>query len=243
MFYIAIFIIIQYNKYSMVYTYFLLYTRMKEIHVIKHIFIFVVLLSFAASIPAVGQEKSTLGVEKFRDKRMLDFFLNLSSVGTGVGAKMHFTTDNPDLRYSFGFQIGGVRGENEYSYIDPYTYNYYRGNRQFFTMMVPFTFGFKRRVWRDDIESDFRPFFLAEAGPVFGISFPTGDGFSHGLKSGRGQITGGGFIGFGIDFGKETERTFGVTLGIHFINFPETLGEKKGYNGFFLRLNYLNFLQ
>ena len=108
-------------------------------------------------------------------------------------------------------------------------------------MMVPLTVGIKRRLWRDAIESDFRPFVIAEAGPVFGIAFPTGHGFARNIKKGQGQITAGIFAGFGIDFGDANQKTYGITIGGHFIPFFKNLGEEDTYFGLDIRFNFLNY--
>jgi hypothetical protein len=219
---------------------------------IKKILCAIIIIAFGFS-SAYGQDDSDLGVEKIRKPKMSDFYIDLSATGTGAGFKIHYQTNNPDLQLNLGVQIGGVRGENEYAYIN---YNspggyFQKGGRKFFTLISPVSFGIKKRLWRESIESDFRPFMVGEIGPVFGVAFPTGKRdpedpyspdipFGESLDRGKGQVTAGGFLGFGVDLGNPGERIYGLTLGFHFYNFLETLGESKSYNGFELRINFLN---
>jgi len=206
----------------------------------SRIAVFAMILLIVFSSVATGQEMKGMSVERQDDRKTADLYLNLSSSGTGAGFRVYFYSINPETKVSLGIQVSGVRGENEYTYFDPYTYSYYRGNRNFFTLMAPMTIGIKHRMWKNEIESDFRPYVMAEVGPVFGIAFPAGEGFNHGFRKGQGQLTGGAFFGFGVDFGDQTQRTFGVSIGMHYIAFPESLGEKKTYKGFDVRFSILN---
>lgn len=204
---------------------------------VKHQRLIVVLVAaLAMSVPAFAQEDQKT-VAMFKQS---DIFINLSSTGTGAGFKIHFPTNNQDVRYSLGLQISGVRGENEYTYYDPYSYYPRKGGSNYFTLIVPMTVGVKKRLWREKIDPSIRPFVALDAGPVYGVAFPRLHGIGRSVNKGQGQITGGAYLGIGVEFGNEDERTYGVTIGVHVFGFPETLGEKANYNGFDLRLNFLN---
>ncbi|MFC1477525.1 hypothetical protein ACFL6L_03555 [candidate division KSB1 bacterium] len=204
------------------------------------IFVMILTACFLFSAVAAGQGIRPGEVEKVKAPRMADFFVNLSSTGTGIGLKVHYQTADRDTRISLGVQLSGIRGEDDYTYFDYYTYTY-RKKSSFFTLVMPVTAAVKRRIWRESIEDNFRPFLIAEAGPAYGISFPTRYKFSKNFNKGKGQVTLGAFLGFGVDFGSQAERTYGVTLGYSIMPFAEKLGEKKKYKGFVIRFNFLNY--
>ncbi|MFC1728752.1 hypothetical protein ACFL6I_00310 [candidate division KSB1 bacterium] len=206
----------------------------------KRVVIYALIVSVYFSTHVIGQQRNDLNVEKTSRPKTVDLFVNITTSGAGAGFKLQIPTNDPDTHLNFGIQFDGVKGEKDVSFFDPYTYQFIR-KRDYWTTMVPMMFGVKRRLWREEIESDFRPYVTAEIGPVFGIAFPTGDGFSKGVSRGKGQISAGGFIGFGIDFGSTESSTYGVTLGVHLFPFPKNLGEKDVYRGFSVRVNFVNF--
>ena len=211
-----------------------------------------------------GQQNSSENVPqdiiKFKRPRQTVIFFNVSESGMGVGLKMYYQAINQDTKIGYGFMIGGVRGENESIYVDPYDpFGYPRkiGN-DFFTIMVPLNVSIKHRLFREAIESTMRPFIVAEVGPVWGIAFPSRDlnagngspnpspfnlkndySFGKKLRKGKGQLSVGLFAGFGVEFGSEETKQLGFTLGFHYIKFPDALGERAEYMGINLRFSFL----
>ena len=206
----------------------------------KIILTWLVLLMSINSVFA--QDKPAGSVEKKQRNRQYDLFLNFSDRGTGIGLKLFYDLENKDSKLGFGVMITGVRSKSEYIYYDIYNpfYPYRKVGSNFFTMIIPFTVSLKKPVLREEISSDFRPFIIGEAGPVYGIAFPKGYGLSKNLSLGKGQVTLGIFTGFGIEFGNEQDRVYGITLGFHYIWFPDILGERQDYPGFDIRFNFIS---
>lgn len=209
----------------------------------KRIIIFTALVLMMAINGVFSQDKPASSVGKEQRNRQLDLFLNFSDRGTGAGVKLFYDLENKDSKLGFGFMIAGMRGKSEYVYYD-YTNPYYiypqKVGSKFFTVIIPFTVSLKKPVLREDITSDFRPFIIGEAGPVYGIAFPKGNGFFKNIRLGKGQLTLGAFAGFGIEFGNEQDRVYGITLGFHYMWFPEYLGERQDYPGFDIRFNFIS---
>ena len=209
----------------------------------KRAIIYTSLVLMMAINSVFGQDKPVSSVEKKQRNRQWDLFLNFSDRGTGAGLKLFYDLENKDSKLGFGFMITGVRGKGEYIYYDPYYnpfYPYRKVTSKFFTVIIPFTVSLKKPVLREEISSDFRPFIIGEIGPVYGIAFPRGGGFSKSLSRGKGQLTLGVFTGFGIEFGNEQDRVYGITLGFHYMWFPDMLGERQDYPGFDIRFNFIN---
>jgi len=169
-----------------------------------------------------------------------EFFISATMTGAGIGFKLRKSIINDVTLLTLDFQIGGARGEKEAVYYYPY-YGYVKTGRNFFTFFIPFYIGLQRRLFKEDIESNFRPFIIGEIGPVFGVSFPTTHSFGTNLKKGRGQPTVGGFFGIGIEFGPEEEgnSAYSFSAGYRILAFLDKLGEKKDYSSFALRLGWV----
>lgn len=75
--------------------------------------------------------------------------------------------------------------------------------------MVPITIGTQRRLFREDINSSFRPFLEAGAGPTFGYVYRYEEGFFGG---GSIKLGFNGFIGAGAYFGSNPFSLQGLTV-------------------------------
>ncbi|MGQ9804533.1 MAG: hypothetical protein ACUVRP_00455 [Chlorobiales bacterium] len=75
--------------------------------------------------------------------------------------------------------------------------------------MMPATLGAQRRLFREDINSAFRPFLEAGAGPTFGYVYRYEDGF---FSGGYMKLGFNGFIGAGAYFGSNPFSLQGLTI-------------------------------
>lgn len=214
----------------------------------KSIFVVLIVSFISLTGTSYSQVNPSNSIQKEKRPKQADFFFNISDTGIGGGLKILYTALNEDTKMGYGFMISGVRGENESVVVDPFDpFGIPRkiGNN-FFTLIVPVNFTIKRRILRDAIDSNMRPFITAEAGPIFGIAFPNRDenGFNYSfgtkLGKGKGQLSGNLFAGFGVEIGSPDTREFGITFGFHYIRFPNALGERKEYAGVDLRFSFLS---
>ena len=215
-----------------------------------HVTILVVLILLLIPLSGVSysQENSPDDMLKKKRPKQSDFFFNISDTGIGAGMKIYYSALNPDTKIGYGFMISGIRGENEAVVVNPYDpfgYPQKIGNN-FFTVVIPVNFTIKKRLFRDAIDSNMRPFVVAEAGPVWGVAFPNRDasgvdyGFGKKMGKGKGQISGNVFAGFGVEVGSPETREIGLTIGFHYMRFPVALGERKDYAGIDLRFSFLS---
>ena len=200
--------------------------------------VFSLLVMTLAPGGALSQPKPPGEVRMAGRQRQTDFFINVAETGIGAGLKFYYDAFNQDTKLGFGLLVSGVRGKDEFVYIDIYGFPQ-RSGTEFFTMIVPMNVTLKRRLFRESIESNMRPFIVGEAGPVWGIAFPRNFGFRESISKGKGQISVGGFVGFGIEFGEEEAHEYGFTLGFHYIKFPDALGERAEYAGVDFRISFL----
>ncbi|MCP4725252.1 MAG: hypothetical protein GY863_09460 [bacterium] len=195
-----------------------------------------VLLCFLVITSANAQEEDR--EQSIKGSKQSDIFLNLSTKGFGGGYKRHFEFRNQDTKLSFGVQVAKMHEPEAYAYYDPY-FGYIRQNPEFFLLSVPIIVGVKKRLWRDKIEDSLRPFIIGEVGPVFGLEFPRGGGFTENLTKLQVLPTVRAFLGIGLEFGDTDERSFGVTFGVHVMEFFDKFGPTKSYSGIDFRFNFI----
>ncbi len=195
------------------------------------------LLSFSS----VDAQQNNRRSDSIYDIKQSDYFINLSTNGFGAGYKRHLPYKNEDTKLSFGIMIASMSSDKQAQVWIP-NYGYAVSGRQFYTFTVPMIVGIKKRLFREVIEDSFRTFLVAEAGPVYGVAFPTKDPFSENIKNGNHAFSFRAFAGLAVEFGKMDDRAFGITLGTHYLEFPENLGEKKDYNGIDIRINFITYI-
>lgn len=207
-----------------------------------------IILLIPLSGTSYSQDNIPDNVTKEKSPKQADFFFNINDSGIGAGIKILYSALNPDTKIGYGFMISGIRGENEAIVVDPFDpfgFPQKVGNN-FFTLVIPVNFTIKKRLFRDTIASNMRPFVVGEAGPVWGVAFPNRDAnevdYSLGKKlgKGKGQLSGNVFAGFGVEIGSPDTREFGLTIGFHYMRFPSALGERKDYAGVNLRFSFLS---
>ena len=208
-----------------------------------------IILLFAFIAPSYGKQDYLQEGKKAKDSNTQsvrygtkegELFVTASMTGASVGFKYRKPIINEVTLLVFDIQISSARGEKEAVYIDPY-YGYpIKTGREYVTFFMPFHIGIQRRVFKDDIEANFRPFVIAELGPVFGVSFPTKYNFGTNLKKGRGMPTLGAYVGLGVEFGSEEDSSsYAFGAGYRILSFFEKLGEKKDYSSFTLKIGWV----
>lgn len=216
--------------------------------------IFAVTIVFLLScyIESLGQLEP---FEEFNPKKKdWEFYVTFSTIGGGAGSKVKWG-DRESIQNFFSFEVSGVRGEDEYTtYVyDPSYYGYrpIKVNQRRYMLLVPLMFGMQKRLLKDSIENNFRPFLDFEAGPVVGIKFPVGYGFSNNVEKGRMGLTLGGFLGLGVEIGEVKNNAYVFSIGYRFAHFfnnmpvvsnnmGETVVDKeKTFNAFVLRIGMI----
>jgi hypothetical protein len=198
-----------------------------------------VMLCFLIFTSANAQEENKEAVIK--ESKQSDIFLNLSTKGFGGGYKRHYQYRNEDTKISFGILIAKMHEEEEYAYYD-YYYGYIKKRPDFFLLSVPIIVGVKKRLWREKIDDSLRPFLIGEIGPVLGLQFPRGGGFTENLTKMQIRPTVRAFLGMGLEFGDVKERSFGISFGAHVMEFFQKFGETKSYSGIDFRFNFIKNL-
>ncbi|MFC1562654.1 hypothetical protein ACFL4Z_01225 [candidate division KSB1 bacterium] len=181
-------------------------------------------------------------VESFKKfdpkKKDLELYVTFSTSGGGAGTKIKWG-DRENIQRFISFEISGVRGENEYTYYDPYYGLPVKMNQERYIFLVPIYFGLQKRLFKDEIEDDFRPFLDFEFGPVFGARFPVGNGLFKNIEKGKTGVTLGGFLGAGVEFGEITKNVYLFSLGYRVSYFFKKLEDERDFSALAIRLGII----
>lgn len=191
----------------------------------------------------------------------MDILISSDGFGLGIFHRREFT---PDLSGFASFSISEAKDDREVERFDPFTgVSFVPGKLNRF-LLLPLMVGVQYRLFREDIVETFRPYINAGVGPAMVYVMPfirlsrTAAGtlitdqveFFSAIGKGRPYYTGGGFVGFGANFGSERASTFGVNFRYYFmylfsggvpslydIGSGEVISNKKSFGGFFITLN------
>lgn len=163
-----------------------------------------------------------------------------SPYGTGAGLEVILTNSGfglggyyqhallPGTSLLIETSLGAGKDEREIGLSDIYGRHVIPGKANFF-LMLPLHVGIQRRLFRNQIEENFRPYMQVSAGPTLGWEYPYFEDenenglydageetrYDHitGLPWGTGHTGVGGTIGLGAHFGRSMDVTQGVRLG------------------------------
>jgi hypothetical protein len=161
-------------------------------------------------------------------KRQVGLGFAMAETGSGIGLLIAWPL-LPD--YHVGFAIDGfmLRDSKQMDFYDanygvPYSINK-QNNAYLFDMMLTV----KKRLFRETISEELRPFFSAGVGPTYGMNFPESSSNLY-PKQDEYRWTMGGFIGAGADFGVKSSHMVTVRAQYRLIPFTEKLGERSNHS-------------
>jgi len=171
----------------------------------------------------------------------LDFLI--SNGGFGLGT--FFRHEYSDEFSAFAvFSISEAKDDDEFQYFDYYGNSYTVGKVNRFLIM-PLFLGAEKRLFKDEILDNFRPYVNAAAGPAMIYVFPENDEYFNAIGRGHPKYTLGACLGAGAYFGSETSNILGVNLRYYILPYPAGIEglrgiPKKQFGGFFITLNFGN---
>ncbi len=169
----------------------------------------------------------------------VDIMLSNGGVGLGTFFRHEYSDE---LSMFLNFSISEAKDDEEREYVDYYGNRYTPGKVNRF-LVLPLFIGLQKRLFKDDIVDNFRPYINAAAGPTMIYVFPYNDDYFNALGKGRPKYTAGGYIGFGAYFGSEESNILGVNVRYYFVPYPSGLESmegvmKKEFGGFFITINF-----
>lgn len=190
----------------------------------------------------------------------MDVLISNDGFGLGGFYRREFT---PDLFGFVSFSISESKDGRELERFDPYTQVSFVPGKLNRFLVLPLMVGIQRRLFREEITDNFRPYLNAGLGPTMiyvapfteVIQTPTGVStrqveFFKSLGRGQPHYTASAFIGAGANFGSDSRNLFGLNFRYYFTylfgeGLPSLYDErdgsiaarKKDFGGFFITLN------
>jgi len=146
--------------------------------------------------------------------------VNLLISTNGFGLGTFFRHEYSDVLSGYlDFSISEAKDDNEVEFIDVYGNTYTPGKINRF-LVLPLLVGVQKRMFKDDITDNFRPFIEAAAGPSMIFVFPYDQEYFSALGHGSPRYTVGGYIGVGSYFGTERSNLLGMNIRYYFVPYP-----------------------
>jgi hypothetical protein len=187
-------------------------------------------------------EPSPATVEGGKLYNSLGVDIMVSTNGFGLGTfYRHEYSD--ELSGFVDFSISESKDDDEKEFIDPYTGQTFVPGKVNRFLLFPLFVGLQKRLFKDEILDNFRPYVTAAAGPTMIYAFPYDQEYFSALGKGRPYYTAGAYFGFGAHFGDERASLVGLNFRYYYIPYPGGLESLQGVNktqfgGFYISLSY-----
>lgn len=161
------------------------------------------------------------------------FTVSLATSGIGLGGVYRFALPlYSHIGFSLEFFL--MRDDNEFELYDPYFNRFVKVNDVNRLFLIPINLEFKKRLFVNTIENNFRPHILLQAGTVFGMNFPN-EAFVDGNQiqpDNEYEFAPNFLVGFGVDF--TTRETYFATLRVQhrFTYFSKSIAGKTNHSAF-----------
>jgi len=172
------------------------------------------------------------------------FQILLTNSGFGLGGYYHrpITTD---VKFLIDFSLGSAKDEREQKFYNPITGASYIQNKANYLLLLPLQIGVQRRLWREQIADNLRPYVQFSAGPTLGWVYPYFNDHNQNnryepelgeriydvfqaLPNGRLHPGIGGMVVFGAYFGTSYRAVQGVRFGYALHYFPRPVRLLEG---------------
>lgn len=237
---------------------------MSVTNILKPVFSLALLL-LASSIPLIAQHSSSIvydsiftdrasaqSQEMHRSVHAWGMNVLMSTNGFGLGTfYRHAYSD--DLAGFLDLSISEAKDDKEVDYVDPYTGQSFTPGKLNHFLLFPLMAGLEKRLFKDDILDNFRPYVEAAAGPTMIYVFPYTEDYFSALGKGHPKYTVATFVGIGAYFGSEQSNVMGLNLRYYFIPYPggiesfdtgtasaPNITKKTQFGGFYITLNFGN---
>ena len=168
--------------------------------------------------------------------------LMISTNGFGMGTFFRHEYSD-DFSGFIDFSVSEAKDDDEREYVDYYGQTYIPGKVNRF-LVLPLFVGVEKRLFKDDIMDNFRPYISAAAGPAMIYVFPYNEEYFTALGYGQPKYTLGGYVGAGAYFGSERSNLLGINVRYYYIPYNAGLVSmsngalKTQFGGFSIILNF-----
>ncbi|HTK81440.1 MAG TPA: hypothetical protein VL633_04045 [Bacteroidota bacterium] len=193
-------------------------------------------LVFGQVIPS----SSTMSEGTLYNTLGIDIMVSTNGFGLGTFYRHEYSDE---LAGFVDFSISESKDDDEKEFVNAYTGQTFVPGKVNRFLMFPLFVGLQKRMFKDDILDNFRPYITAAAGPTMIYVFPYDEEYFSALGRGRPHYTVGGYFGIGAHFGSERSSILGLNLRYYYIPYPGGLESMQGvdktqFGGFYISLSY-----
>lgn len=174
--------------------------------------------------------------EVYKIRKQAGFVLSVAESGTGIGGFVGWPIENS---FHIGLTLDAffLRDTDQVDYYDQYTLTPISLNKKNNAYIFDLFLTIKKRLFVEDLDDNFQPFYTAAVGPVFGMNFPEYEYTIDGKKAhDQYNWTLGGYIGAGVDITSSINYFFSIRAQYIFMPFTKVIGETKNHSMFEIRL-------
>lgn len=209
----------------------------------KKLILFTFLFIFFGNIKAqeIGELAEEESPKVFPNNSIgVDIMFSEGGIGAGIFYRRQL---NQKLTLFGDFSMSESKDEQEFEYIDPFTYQtitYGKKNRIF---LLPLNVGVHYRIFEHSLADNLRPYFNLGLGPSMVVTTPYNREFFNAFGKAQAKYAVGGYLGFGANFGLDNSNLVGLNIRYYLIRFfndgVESLyGKNKiELGGIFLTIN------
>ncbi len=171
------------------------------------------------------------------------FGLSVMISTNGFGLGMFYRREFSDvLSGAIDLTVSESRDEDEKEYTDIYGRPVTIGKVNRF-LILPLFLSIERRLFKDDILDNFRPYITAAAGPSMIYVFPYNEEYFSALAKGSPKYTFGGFIGGGAYIGSDRSSLLGINIRYYYIPYYAGIENltgvyKSDFGGIYISLSF-----
>lgn len=167
--------------------------------------------------------------------------LLISNGGFGLGTFFRHEYSE-ELSGFIDFSISEAKDDDEKDFYDYYGNRITPGKVNRFLVM-PLFVGLQKRLFKDEILDNFRPYVSIAVGPSMLYVFPNDEEYFAAIGNGRPRYTVGGYAGIGAFFGSERSSLMGINLRYYYVPYAGGLESMRGiskaqFGGFFITVNF-----
>lgn len=171
------------------------------------------------------------------------FGLNIMISTNGFGAGLFYRREFSDvISAAFDVTVSESRDDDEKEFTDIYGRPISIGKVNRF-LIIPMIFSIEKRVFKDDILDNFRPYLTGGVGPTMIYVFPYNEEYFSALGKGQLKYTFGGYIGAGAFFGSERSSLLGLNLRYYYVPYYSGIESLEGssktqFGGVYISLSF-----
>jgi len=181
----------------------------------KIIYLFMIVPLLAINAQKIGNLADERPNIKF-PRNALGIDLMIGEGGFGFGTFYRHNYSNT-LTGFIDFSISEFKHEREVERFDIFGYPLPVQGKKNRVFILPINIGAQYRLFYTSLTDNLRPYLSAGIGPSLLVTTPAKDEFFNSFGKAKAQIAAGGYVGFGANFGMNSNSLTGINIRYYFV--------------------------